>query len=333
MKLVVSLDVEADNQWDHGSPLATRNVGSWPPFQDLCERYGVVPTYLITTEIIEDDLARSLLTEWQQRGAAEIGAHLHPWTTPPFVDMPGLRFNDVLHAFPSQLPSELLHDKVNVLTRQITDAFGQAPTSFRAGRFGFDARLARYLAEAGFVVDSSVTPLTSWRQTKGLGGDGGPDFSHHTVEPFRIAGSGSPGLLELPVTVLATYSLLQRSRTLLDLYKTLPVRAFRKLVLRKWLQPQPMWLTPAPHYKPEDLIRVWICAEQIGVDVAVMMFHSSELMAGGSPFRPTEDSIRDLHVCLNRFFAFVRDSGGEFAGLTKAANALAAQRPINVWPL
>ncbi len=31
----------------------------------------------------------SCLDEWSRRGAAEVGGHLHPWTTPPFLDRPG----------------------------------------------------------------------------------------------------------------------------------------------------------------------------------------------------------------------------------------------------
>ena len=323
MKLVVSLDVEADNQWDHGAPLATHNVRNWAPFQDMCERHGVVPTYLLTSEIVADDRARELLGTWQSRGVAEIGAHLHPWTTPPFGDAPGLRFNDPIHAFPCELPTELLGEKIDVLTRQIAEAFAHTPTAFRAGRFGFDARVARGLQASGYVVDSSVTPLTSWRGTSSLSG-GGPDFSGFSVQPFRIEESGQPGLVEVPVTVMETYRLLQRSATARRVYGWLPVRALRKTLLHAWLQAQPMWLTPHPHYGPEDLVRVWRCAEAAGLDVAVMMFHSSELMPGGSPFRPTAEAVGRLFACLDGFFAHVRTHGGTFAGLTDAALSLAA---------
>jgi hypothetical protein len=137
MKLIVTIDTEADNQWDHGCPLSTQNVEYWRPFQNLCERYGILPTYLITSEIATNPQAISFLRPLVEAGKAEVGAHLHPWTTPPFRDEPGLRFNDPLHAFPSELPSDLLRDKLETLTNQIEVAFKRAPTSFRAGRFGF----------------------------------------------------------------------------------------------------------------------------------------------------------------------------------------------------
>ena len=108
MLFVLTVDTEADNQWDHGVPLKTDNVRYWQPFQSVCHRHGVSPTYLVTSEISADTLAQTLLKGWAAAGEAEIGAHLHPWTTPPFLDTPGLRFNDSSHAFISELPDDLV---------------------------------------------------------------------------------------------------------------------------------------------------------------------------------------------------------------------------------
>jgi len=236
-KLVVSLDGEADNQWERGVSLTTRNVQSWEPFQELCERHGVVPTYLLASEFVADDHARDLLAGGQSRGVAEIGAHLHPWTTPPFADAPGLRFNDRLHAFPSELAEDLLREKVATLTGQIRDSFGFLPTAFRAGRFGVDGRLAKCLADAGFAVDSSVTPSVSWSRRPGTS-DAGHDFSRFPVTPFRIAGTGEPGLLGIPVTILQTYRIFDRFPGLLRAHRLAPVRAVRRAIGHRHLQAQ-----------------------------------------------------------------------------------------------
>jgi hypothetical protein len=333
VKLAVTIDTEADGQWDYGRPVTTRNVGFWAPFQELCERHGVVPSYLVTSEIAEDERARDLLCEWSRRGAAEVGAHLHPWTTPPFADLPGLRYNDPQHAYPSQLPESMLREKLHVLTGQVREAFGASPTSFRAGRFGLDARGARILAEEGYLVDSSVTPLWTWRREAGLGGHGGPDFRRHPLRPFRIAGTSSPGLLELPVTILVTYSPLRTVPALLEAYRWLPVRAVRRLLLSRWLLPQPMWLSPDPRYSSADLQWVWRCAEDAGVEAAVMIFHSSELMPGGSPFRPDAQSIRDLLTTLDALFSYARRRGAEFPALTALAGEIAERTTLETRPL
>ena len=66
---------------------------------------------------------------------------------------------------------------------------------------------------------------------------------------------------------------------------------------------------------------MWRRAEETGAEVAVMMFHSSEFMPGGSPYRPTPASVRDLHACLDRFFGYVPESGGQFTRLTWRSHA------------
>jgi hypothetical protein len=326
---VVTIDTEADNQWDHGAPLRTRNVGFWEPFQAVCERSDVVPTYLITSEIAADSEAQALLRTWAGAGTAEVGTHLHPWTTAPFVDRPGLTFNDPQHAFLTELPDQLLVDKLHTLTREIEEYVGIRPTSFRAGRFGFDMRVARVLGRLGYVVDSSVTPLTEWSAHEGLRGrGGGPDFRTCGLQPFFLQGTGTPGVLEIPVTIVSTYSLLRRFPRLLPAVQTLPVRAARKLLLRRWMCPQPVWLRPTPEFSQSDLQNAWRVAERQGVPVAVMMFHSSELMPEGSPYRASQASVDELLDLLEEFFYFARARGAEPATLSAAASSVSSSSQL-----
>ena len=138
MKFIITIDTEGDNQWDHGRDLTVENIKYVPRFQELCRKYGISPVYLVTSEICNDALARELFTGYIKKGEAEIGAHLHSWTTPPFFNHDGFRENDPDHAFASELPYDLLNQKLSVLTRSIEDSFGKRPTSFRSGRYGFN---------------------------------------------------------------------------------------------------------------------------------------------------------------------------------------------------
>jgi hypothetical protein len=61
-----------------------------------------------------------------------------------------------------------------------------------------------------------------------------------------------------------------------------------------------------------------------------MMFHSSELMPGGSPFRPDARSVRDLLNCLDTFFTHVARCGGGFATLSELAGVILSGPPIEV---
>ncbi len=320
MLFILTIDTEADNQWDHGAPLTTRNVEFWEPFQAVCSKHGVKPTYLITSEIAADPRAQELLRAWRRDGAAEVGAHLHPWTTPPFLERSGLRYNDEQHAFLSELPEELVAPKLASLTNEIESAIGVRPTSFRAGRFGFDTRVALELSRLGYAVDSSVTPLWGWSAHTGLTGrDGGPDFRAHDVRPFVLRDTGSPGLLEIPVTIVTTYAIMRRVPQLLEAYRTLPGRAARKLLFKRWLSPQPIWLRPTPEFSQSDLRDAWRVAETMGAPAAVMMFHSSELMPGGSPYRATRESVQQLLDLLDHFFEFICGRGADPATLSDAA--------------
>ncbi|HBE41339.1 MAG TPA: deacetylase, partial [Bacteroidales bacterium] len=73
MKFIISIDTEGDNQWDHGRALTVENIKFVPRFQDLCEDYGIKPTYLITSEVCLDAYARDLFTGFISGGRAEIG--------------------------------------------------------------------------------------------------------------------------------------------------------------------------------------------------------------------------------------------------------------------
>ena len=324
MRIVVTVDTEADGQWEHGRPLSTANVASWPDFQELCERHDVRPTYLITSEIAQDPSAVSFLRPRAAAGELEVGAHLHPWTTPPFGEQPGLRENDDVHAFPCQLSPALLRSKLETLTDQVAETAGARPTSFRAGRFGMDATGARLLARLGYVVDSSVTPYVSWEGHDGLpGAGGGPDFRRHGARPFRVAGTGAPGLVELPVTIMPTYALTRLSPWLLDHWRGRPGR-LKGRGQRFLPRPQPLWLRPRPEYVLGDLQALLARAERDRMSCAVFMFHSSELLAGASPYRSSQADIDELLTLLDDLFAWSRRRGHSFVTLSRAGQALAA---------
>ena len=325
MRIAVTVDTEADGQWEHGRPLATANVAAWPPFQDLCRRHDVRPTYLITSEIAEDPAAAAFLRPLVAAGDVEVGAHLHPWTTPPFADEPGLRRNDREHAYPCHLEPELLLAKLETLSAQVARVSGALPTSYRAGRFGLDAVGARMLAGLGYEVDSSVTPFVSWADNPGRPGrGGGPDFRRHDARPFRVAATGDPSLVELPVTIMPTYGATRRVPWLRDHWQARPVRLGRR-ALHVLPRPQPLWLRPRPDYVLADLQALVLEAERTRLSCAVFMFHSSELLAGASPYRPAHGDVDVLLRLLDDLFAWSHGRGHEFAGLMAAGRALSAE--------
>jgi hypothetical protein len=323
MKFIVTIDTEGDNQWDHGRDLTVENIRFVPRFQALCEEFGIKPTYLVTSEVCQDSYAKVLFTELILKECAEVGAHLHSWTTPPFLDSEGFRENDANHAFASELPYDLLNNKIANLTEQIYASFGKRPTSFRSGRYGFNQEVAKSLAANSYIVDSSVTPFVSWSEHKGIpGGKGGPDFIDSPAFPFKYSFPDGT-ITEIPITILPTRVPLTLSNKLAHYYfrnvnDSLALRGLRKLFFSN----QPIWLRPVPG---TDLK---LLAQLVNVTIArrlpfiTMMFHSSELMPGCSKYRPDSNSVEELYRLLSGFFKLLRTRGIASATLTQAAQGL-----------
>src|SRR5262245_61710155 len=121
MKFIITIDTEADNQWDGGHERSTQNIRFIPRFQQLCERFAFKPTYLCTYAVVAAPEFDDVLLPLHRVRAAEIGAHLHPWTNPPFSEWD--RSNTVA-AYPSELPPGLFARKLEQLTTLIADKLG-----------------------------------------------------------------------------------------------------------------------------------------------------------------------------------------------------------------
>ena len=156
MKLIFTIDTEGDNQWDAGLPRSTDNIRFIPRFQDLCDRYRFPPTYLCTYEVVESAAFNEILLPLHKSGRAEIGAHLHPWTTPPLSKWDR---SETGAAYPSELPAGLFAQKLESLTALLAAKLGERPDR-RAGRWGLSAHIPVLLG-CGYIVDCSVTLLSA----------------------------------------------------------------------------------------------------------------------------------------------------------------------------
>jgi hypothetical protein len=80
--------VDTEEEFDWAAPLSRESVGTASiPAQarahDIYDRLGIVPTYVIDHPVATDPAAVAFLKGLSDAGKAEIGAHLHPWVTPP----------------------------------------------------------------------------------------------------------------------------------------------------------------------------------------------------------------------------------------------------------
>lgn len=315
MYLIITVDAEADNQWDRVAPQTVANLEAVPRFQRLCEEHGFPPTYLCTQEVATSPAFERTIGSAVAAGRAEVGAHLHPWTTPPFDPE-----WDVAGTFPSELPAPLLREKLATLTATLAARTGRPPTSYRAGRWGFSPPQIPMLTSLGYEVDCSVTPGVSWRGDRGRR-EGGSDFIAAPVAPYELAAddpcrSGSSGLLEVPVTILHTSRVLRACATLYRWY-----RRRQPATSTTSGRFAPQWLRPSPHVTAEQLIAVAETARALGLPVLEMMLHSSELLPGASPSTPTAEAVDRMFSRLSRVFAHLASSGVTGVTLTAFARA------------
>jgi hypothetical protein len=193
--LFVSLDTEADDQWslDGRTRLSVRNAECLPRLQALCDRYGIPPVYLVTHEMATKPESAAILRGLHAGGRCEIGAHLHPWSSPPY------RPEDLVGRYPRQLPDDLLERQLRELTAAIESSLGVRPRSYRAGRLGIDERTLAHLETLQYLVDTSVDPLFNERY---LGGRAFPAARLAPYHPDRsnLLKPGSSPLLEIPIT-------------------------------------------------------------------------------------------------------------------------------------
>lgn len=307
MKLIITVDTEADDQWKKTNSITTKNIAFLPKFQVLCEKYGFLPTYLITYEVAENKDAVIMLKEWQSKGVAEIGAHLHPRATPPF-----LTANLDNSIYPFELPDKELEAKLISLTNLITENFGKKPTSYRAGRWGFDNRQAEILARLGYLVDCSITPKINWTNNIGKSKEG-PDFRLYQVQPYVL----SSGLLEVPMTILFTGIINTENNRLGKLFLRLPNNLMKKIINKIFFNQK--WLRIFPNSKDCDWQKIYNSAIKNKLPIVEFMIHSSELMAGGSPYAKGQVEVDFIYSQLEKMFKYFKGREVEGIGLSDFA--------------
>ena len=323
MEFILTIDTEGDNQWEHGRSITVENLRYIPRFQRLCNKYRIKPTYFVTSEVCEDPFSEELFSDYIENNVAEVGAHLHAWTTPPFLKKDGFRYNDVNHVFATELPADLLANKVKYLTDQIGTVFGKRPLAFRSGRFGFNEGVAKVLMANQYIVDSSVTPYISWTSLKGLPeGRGGPDFINKRPSPYNYESEGKK-LVEIPVTVMPTAFPLNNDNFISSFYfrnvdRYNALKALRKMFFRN----QPLWLRPFPEANLRIFGKILDEGRRRNLPYLVMMFHSSELMPGCSIYRTDKESIEKLYELLEHFFRMLNCRSINSIGLSEAAKNL-----------
>ena len=317
--LIAVIDTESEFLWSAGVGADEGSVHSIEQLkraQSIFERYGLKPCYVVDFPVVSNPESAATIRGFVERGA-EVGVHLQPWTTPPLVEP-----KEGWHAFPGNLSANLERQKLAHLLGAVRHAFGVAPRTYKAGRYGISRASLRTIEELGFDVDLSVAPTFDY------GGEGGPDFSLFGAAPYWFGHSRK--LLELPTTS-GFVGLLGAFGT--PLWRLSESGWVGKTRLRGLLDKlgllSRMRLSPEA-YKAEEMIRLTRVLLSRGCRYFTLSFHSSSLQPGFTPYSKTRADTDRILDELEKYLAFfTRDLQGKTSTPSGIYDAESKQLPAN----
>lgn len=281
----ITIDTEGDNNWramyscnSVKNRFSTRNGDFIPRFQELCEKYGFKPTYLVNYEMTFSDIFVNMAKVKEKQGKCEIGMHMHAWSAPPYHFLKrGLGHVGGCNPYITEYPYSVIEEKVQWLTSRLQDVFECDMVSHRSGRWMVNEKYLAILKKHNYLVDCSVTPGINWKSNLGLTKySRGQDYRRFPDNIYEIclgniSTPGRSGMLEIPVTI------------------------FRG----EWLRPNGRNLTALENI---------ICKKiENKVGYLEFMLHSSELMPFGSPNFLTENSIEKLYQDIDAIFKLISE--------------------------
>jgi hypothetical protein len=287
--VIVTIDTEEEGRWSAAYPRhgnTVRNIARLQRLHTIFEKLGARPTYLVDYPVAADAASCAILRGFAARGASEIGAHLHPWCNPPFdaADEGGRAAT-----YPHNLPPQLQEKKLRVLCDAIQAGTGIRPTSYRAGRWGFDHSTVPILEKLGISVDTSVTPL--WWD----GAEGGPVFARAPQATYRLSRHdactpGDSGVVEVP-----TSSLIARPWG--AALEGVARRIGRRPGMRRVLVGLGLRSLRPEQYSLKEMIGLADTIAARGLRIFNIMFHSSVALPGATPYAT---SMADLDRFCDR---------------------------------
>jgi hypothetical protein len=299
-RLFVVVDTEAEFDWTQPFSRELTSVAAMDHVergQAVFDSYGLRPIYVVDYPVASQKRGFAPLRAIMARGGCEIGAHLHPWTTPPFEEALGAE-----NSYPGNLDPALEERKLASLVAMIAANFGQMPAFYKAGRYGFGPATSTALARHGIRVDLSVLPGADLRP------QGGPDFSRLQPIPYRLGGTG---ILSLPMS-RSEVGMLPSLARLGRAIQALPGGALLRVpsILARLGLAETITLTPEGVTVAEQcrLLRAML---KRGRRIFVLHYHSPSLAPGNTPYVRDFEGAETLIGRLERVCRFFfEDIGG-----------------------
>jgi hypothetical protein len=290
--LMVVVDTEEEFDWeapfsrDAISVTAMRHIDRT---QRLCDAAGVAPTYVIDYPVATQAAGYEAIAAWAREGRCRIGAHLHPWVTPPFDEAVNAR-----NSFMCNLPPPLQRAKLRELCDAIRANTGVSPTVFKAGRYGIGGDGVALFGELGLAIDVSVNPCMNFAA------DGGPDFSAFDSRPFWI--DRPRALLEVPCTHGFVGWARGRGGWLRDRAAALPAIPGPGILSRCGAVNRVM-LSPEGNTL-DEMIALTRALLADGLTVFSLTFHSPSVVPGHTEYVRSDADLTTFLTAIERYFEF-----------------------------
>ena len=292
--LLVVVDTEEEFDWEADFDRNATSVEAMRHVyrgQEIFDEAGVRPAYLVDFPVASQATGFAPLREFVDGGRAVVGAHLHPWVSPPFDEEVTRR-----HSFAGNLPAALERAKLERLVEQIEASFEERPVLYKAGRYGIGPNTAGILADLGFEVDLSACPAFDFSA------EGGPDFSRFSADPYWF-GEQRP-LLGLPATG-AFVGRLQHGAHRWHRWASRPRLEWARLpgILAR------LDLVDRLHLSPEgfdfgDLRRLTESLLARGTRVFTLSFHSPTLDPGRTPYVRDRTELKNFLDLLRLYLGY-----------------------------
>jgi hypothetical protein len=294
-KLFVVVDTEEEFDWsspfsrDAVSVTAISEVGR---LQAVLARYRLTPTYVVDYPVATTPAAFSRLAELANSGECHIGAHLHPWVNPPYVEALGPRTS-----YACNLGASLEREKIHRLKDAISRNLGVTPRAYKAGRYGFGATTVDILESLGFDIDLSVNPHMDFSA------DGGPNFEGFEPVPFFFGRERR--VLELPCTTGFTGVARRYGPTLHRAASNRWLESFRTVgVLARTRTLNKVMLSPEGNTFAEMRALTTTLSREDDVRIFALTFHSPSLKPGCTSYVRTAAERDAFLGTIDRYCAF-----------------------------
>lgn len=314
--LLVLIDAEEEFDWSRAfdrSSTGTTAIRQLLEAQGLFESLGVRATYVVTHPVATSADSAAVMREIASSSGATLGAHLHPWVTPPFDEQ--VTNNN---SFPGNLEAALEREKLRILCEAIRTHVGIEPHVYQAGRYGFGPRTSATLEELGILVDFSPAPPFDYRA------DGGPNFSHHGVDPRWLGERRS--ILSIPITGSYVGFIQNRAHQIYQ-FATRPELRWAKLpaIFSRLGALDRLRLSPEG-FDLSDMRRLTHVLLSRGVGIFTLSFHAPSLLPGCTPYvRDLEERAKFLARLRGYLEFFLGEVGGESVSPLELRSSLLAE--------